>query len=202
MYVSILWKISYIAEAWCDILLMPIHQWFRDRLGRPLFHEPVRAPPYYPQVYIYTINKYRGGLIILVHYNDVIMSAMASQITASRLFIQPFIQAQMKEKIKLRVTGRSPVNSPHKGPVTRKMFPFDDVIMKIWIVRLVWKGSHSRLLNLDCAFNPTPASEHRWLVKAPGWIHSVPDVSDRRLWRCGCHARLWNLQDVTNTSCL
>ena len=26
---------------------------------------------------------------------------------------------------------REPVNSPHKGPVTRKMFPFDDVIM-IW----------------------------------------------------------------------
>ena len=24
---------------------------------------------------------------------------------------------------------RSPVNSPHKGPVTRKMFPFDDVTM-------------------------------------------------------------------------
>ena len=36
---------------------------------------------------------------------------------------------------KLRVTGLcagnspGPVNSPHKGPVTRKMFPFDDVIM-------------------------------------------------------------------------
>ena len=25
--------------------------------------------------------------------------------------------------------GNSPVNSPHKGPVTWKMFPFDDVIM-------------------------------------------------------------------------
>ena len=25
---------------------------------------------------------------------------------------------------------RWPVNSPHKGPVTRKMFPFDDVIME------------------------------------------------------------------------
>ena len=25
---------------------------------------------------------------------------------------------------------RGPVNSPHKGPVTRKMFPFDDVIMQ------------------------------------------------------------------------
>ena len=34
---------------------------------------------------------------------------------------------------KLRVTGlwvrNSPVNSPHKGPATRKMFPLDDVIM-------------------------------------------------------------------------
>ena len=38
-----------------------------------------------------------------------------------------------KKTSKLRVTGlcerNSPVNSAHKGPVTRKMFPFDDVIM-------------------------------------------------------------------------
>ena len=41
-----------------------------------------------------------------------------------------------KKTSKLRVTGlclrgihRWPVNSSHKGPVTRKMFPFDDVIM-------------------------------------------------------------------------
>ena len=43
-----------------------------------------------------------------------------------------------KKISKLRVTwlcaGNSPgpVNSPHKGPVTRKMFPFDDVIMVYW----------------------------------------------------------------------
>ena len=43
-----------------------------------------------------------------------------------------------KKTSKLRVTGLcvgnspGPVNSPHKGPVTRKMFPFDDVIMTIW----------------------------------------------------------------------
>ena len=41
-----------------------------------------------------------------------------------------------KKTSKLRVTGLcvgnspGPVNSPHKGPVTRKMFSFDDVIMK------------------------------------------------------------------------
>ena len=36
----------------------------------------------------------------LIHYNDVIMRAMASQSSTSRLFTQPF---------------RSPVNSPQKG---------------------------------------------------------------------------------------
>ena len=30
----------------------------------------------------------------------------------------------------VRGIHRSPVNSPHKGPVTRKMFPFDDVITR------------------------------------------------------------------------
>ena len=32
----------------------------------------------------------------------------------------------------VRGIHRWPVNSPHKRPVTRKMFPFDDVIMIIW----------------------------------------------------------------------
>ena len=38
---------------------------------------------------------------------------------------------------KLCITGLcvgnspGPVNSPHKGPITRKMFPFDDVIMHV-----------------------------------------------------------------------
>ena len=45
---------------------------------------------------------------------------------ASRLFIQPFIQAQSKKTSKLRATGlcrriiRWPVNSPHKWPIMRK----------------------------------------------------------------------------------
>ena len=30
---------------------------------------------------------------------------------------------------------RGPVNSPHKWPVTRKMFPFDDVIMQVPVQR-------------------------------------------------------------------
>ena len=45
---------------------------------------------------------------------------------------------------KLRVTGLcvgnslGPVNSPHKGPVTRKMFPFDYVIMVHGFLLSIW----------------------------------------------------------------
>ena len=39
--------------------------------------------------------------------------------------------------------NRGPVNSPHKWPVTRKMFPFDDVIMlhfrNIYAHRILWR---------------------------------------------------------------
>ena len=61
---------------------------------------------------------------------------------ASRLFTELFIQTQIKENIKssaslafVRGIHRGPVNSPHKWPVTRKMFPFDDVIMWYLLIR-------------------------------------------------------------------
>ena len=61
----------------------------------------------------------------VLHYFDAIMTTVASQITFRR---------RSKKTSKLRVTGLcvgnspGPVNSP-KGPVTRKMVPFADVIM-------------------------------------------------------------------------
>ena len=68
------------------------------------------------------------------HYNDVIMAAIASQITSLTIvYLTVYPRCRSKKTSKLRVTGlcegNSPVNSPHKGPVTRKIFPFDDVIM-------------------------------------------------------------------------
>ena len=111
-------------------------------------------------------NKCQNPLWDYLHYNDVIMGAMASQITNliestkttsmedvsirvleknkeySWLFTQPFIQGADQRKhqssASLAFVGgihRWPVNSTHKGPVTWKMFPFDDAIM--------WEGSHT-----------------------------------------------------------
>ena len=61
-----------------------------------------------------------------------------------------------KKASKLRVTGlcagihRGPVNSPHMWPVTRKMFPFDDVIMPLTVsfsclfqIRVGMPGTHA-----------------------------------------------------------
>ena len=71
------------------------------------------------------------------HYDDVIMGAIASQI-GSRTTVYSTVysdadQSKHQSSASLafvRGIHRRPVNSTHKWPVTRKMFPFDDVIMK------------------------------------------------------------------------
>ena len=70
------------------------------------------------------------------HYNDVIMSALASQITSLTIVYSIIYSSRRSKKTSkpaslafMRGIYRWPVNSPHKGPVTRKMFPFDDVII-------------------------------------------------------------------------
>ena len=80
-------------------------------------------------------------LIVPLHYNDVIMGTIASQITSLTIVYWTFYSDADQRKHQssaslafVRGNHRWPVNSPHKWPVTRKMFPFDDVIMKdiVW----------------------------------------------------------------------
>ena len=71
------------------------------------------------------------------NYNDVIMGAMAFQITSATSVYSSVYSGEDQRKHQssaslafVRGIHRSPVNSPHKWLVTRKMFPFDDVIMR------------------------------------------------------------------------
>ena len=69
---------------------------------------------------------------LYMHYNDVIMSAMVSQITSLTVVysdVYPGTDQRKHQSSASLAFVRRPVNSPHKGPVTRKIFPFDDVIM-------------------------------------------------------------------------
>ena len=70
-------------------------------------------------------------------HNDVIMSAMSSQITSFMIVSSAVYSGADQRKHQSSVSlafvrgiRRWPINSPHKGPVTRKLFPFDDVIME------------------------------------------------------------------------
>ena len=70
------------------------------------------------------------------HYNGVIMSVMASQTTGVSIVYSAVVSSADQRKHQrsaslafMRGFHRWPVNSPHKRPETRKMFPFDDVIM-------------------------------------------------------------------------
>ena len=88
------------------------------------------------------------------HYNDVVMSAMASQITSLTIVYSTVYLRTDQRKLQssaslafVRGIHRWPVNSPHKCPVTRKMFLFDDVIMLRWIVLVVFVVlKHSRII--------------------------------------------------------
>ena len=74
--------------------------------------------------------------ILLQHYDDVIMAAIASQITNLTIVYSTVYSGADQSKHQSSASldfvwgiHQWPVNSPHKWPVTRKMFPFDDVIM-------------------------------------------------------------------------
>ena len=71
------------------------------------------------------------------HYSDVTMDAIASQITSLTIVYSTVYSDADQRKHQssaspafVRGIHREPVNSPHKWPVTRKMFPFDGVIMQ------------------------------------------------------------------------
>ena len=87
---------------------------------------------------------------------------------------------------------RWPVNSPHKGPVTRKMFPFDDVIMSCmpwtrlklisdcyWLIQ-VSSPSTVALLKFVIPFrNPTNITVGVFIRNISSWefCHSCFDIT-------------------------
>ena len=72
------------------------------------------------------------------HYNEVIMGPMASPITSLALVYSTVYSGTGQSSASLafvRGIHRWPVNSQHRGPVTRKMFPCDDVIMLRYVMQ-------------------------------------------------------------------
>ena len=113
-----------------------------------------------PLVTIVTQWSYRSQLFVTLH-RDVIMSTIASQITSLAIVYWTIYSGadQRKHQSSVSLTfmwgiHQWPVSSPHKWPVKRKMFPFDDVIIishtavSRWIVRGLIPISQNPLLHL------------------------------------------------------
>ena len=91
-----------------------------------------------------------------LHYSDVAMSMMASQITSVAIVYSIVCSGADQRKHQsstslafVREIHRWPVNSPHKGPVMRKMFPFHDIVM--YLPHYKWWFIFSRSQNLEFA---------------------------------------------------
>ena len=106
----------------------------------------------------------------------VIMGAMTSQITSVSIVCSTVCSGTDQRKHQsstslalVRGIHRWPVNSPHKGPVTRKLFPFDDVIMSTdYFGSDWWMGCVFLLIGW---LAETAGRFMKWLVQClVGWL--------------------------------
>ena len=127
-----------------------------------------------------------------IHYNGVIMDNMASQITSLTIVYSTVYPGADQRKHQssaslafVRRIQRWPVNSPHKWPVTQKMFSFDDVIMctKIWwyLCHVGYKKPmiHTHQVTLDISGIPI---DFQWgSRKYPGQIDNFDAIDSSQL---------------------
>ena len=140
--------LSYIRSIYSTIA-----GWLNQSSHEQYYHEALinRLILYVVPQYLYTsINHKTLNKIMTLryeriwHYNDVIMSAMTSQITSVSIVCSIVGSGADQRKHHSSASmafvwgiHHWPVNSPHKRPVTRKMFPFDDVLMSSGIRNIV-----------------------------------------------------------------
>ena len=94
----------------------------------------------------------------------------------SRLFAQSFVEAKIKENIKaprhwpLSGIHRSPLDSPHKGSITRKMFSFDDVIMACIHIYRVLEQYQELSPPINCLYICSISFRIKWAEDNIGFI--------------------------------
>ena len=146
----------------------------------------------------YFDHQYDASCHFYMRYSDVIMGAMPSQIASPAVvYSTVYSGADQGKKSKLHVTGLCAGKSPVTGefpalPVTRKIFPFDDVIMDLINTtnpaRIKKGGLHSTvslnvssllvlgMMNLGLQVwisNKSPFNGHKQFTKAMWYIFSV-----------------------------
>ena len=102
-----------------------------------------------------------------------------------------------KKTAKLRVTGLCEGNSPVNGPVTRKVFPFGDVIMRIQ-PNILWLNRQWHVPRWQCVTRKLIGLSYFWKEIPFGWGCLIIDVELRnhrtknwRLFGCPIKTQFW-----------
>ena len=105
------------------------------------------------------------------HYSNVIMGRWRLKSPTSRLIAQSKLTMILSLAF-VKGIHRWPVDSPHKGPVTRKKFQFDDVMMKSQqkILKFVAKGP------IDNTSASVRILDRRLFAAKPLWNMSSTDI--------------------------
>ena len=166
-------------------------------------------------------NYFWTGVYILTEqrlFNITVTSQSARlrlKSPVSRLFTQPLVQAQIKENIKARSESlasvreihRWPVNSQHKGPVTRKFF---HLMTSSWRWSVWWSESLciNRILFFikifhqyfqTCKQTIFTFSPKEWHLKWNNYPHSIyPIFFIYTQWNSEVYIMCHNMYDIRN----
>ena len=122
---------------------------------------------------IYFAIKHDSNIALQWRHND---HDSVSNHQPHGCLLKRLFRRRSKKTSKLYVTGfcagnsPGPVNSPHKGPVTRKMLPFDDVIMDF----------HYSLFERVTCFTTwtTPVIGHQSIDKTYNGIYTISAIEE------------------------
>ena len=149
------------------------------------------CPKYFDAIYIYQgmllIHASREFSInVQFHYNDVIKSAMPSKITSLTIVCSSVYSGAYHRKHKssasltfVRGIPRWPMNRPHKGPVTRKMFPFDDIFIlkQVYAKKFCFPIMNNRHIWGICVFHIFMSAYIAW--EFPDYRHCSWQQADK-----------------------
>ena len=153
----------------------------RSKVGHAVYAGPMEYPQIWPcfccgHILIFLIHALYSPILLRVpyHYDDVIMTMLASQITSLAVVYSIVYSGVDQRKHQssaslafVREIHRGPVNFPQKWPVTRKIFPFDDVIMLAIGLRHDCLGANKTTLKLvDKIYRYRTTGKHN--TSAPG----------------------------------
>ena len=113
------------------------------------------------------------------------MGAIASQITSLTIVYSIVCSDADQRKHQssaslafVRGIHRGPVNSPHKWPVTRKMFPFDEVIMDMEMLSALFALCEGNPPVTDWLSRPVIRNFDDFLVVYSNWIEMTWSSGD------------------------